>query len=330
MSAFVGMRSLVIRSDGVVEEEEAEWEKLTSQNEIDAAGLCVSFLLSQLFRYYIGGVMPNPGGVEHAVGEGPTVQVWHTWLEIFALAISCILSKLMAIALEEFLVGFIAKHPWPLQEHANSAQRCMDWLIIRFLSLVANTFHKLCGWLLLFTVSWSVQRGKEFSVFVDLTSKTLDDSVVVRAITAVLCSYLGFLAIILLERVPTSVGGRLKRGVLQSASMMVGFAWRRVYGLSIDYVTHFLGDSVFPSIRHDGQADGELLLEIAVAVPFAAVVMLAMQWYITPHVIHVETASVEVVGRLSAERREVSSSAIELVQGNSYASSAAGDLAAER
>eukprot|EP00929_Paragymnodinium_shiwhaense_P084650 TRINITY_DN45280_c0_g1_i1.p1 TRINITY_DN45280_c0_g1~~TRINITY_DN45280_c0_g1_i1.p1 ORF type:complete len:306 (-),score=26.49 TRINITY_DN45280_c0_g1_i1:527-1444(-) len=227
----------------------------------------------------VGGVMPDASGVEHAIGEAPIKHVFHKPLEIVTLLVTAVLSKVGATALETLIIQ--------LSQHMEEEHPRRRWLLLRLLTVLSNTLHKMCGWLLLFSVGWTVHKGREFTELVNLRKKSADDSVQVRAITSVICSYLSFLGIIALDCLPGSPVGRFKCGILQSLSMMVGFSWRRCYGLSIDFVSGFAGHIVFPNASNtaDGQDDGELILEILIGIPVALIVMPALCWYISPMVL---------------------------------------------
>merc|ERR1719506_2355102 len=64
MGLFRVMRHWIIFRDGIVDAEEKAWELQTCRIEIDAFSLCCSFVIAQVARYYIGGIMPNPAGTE--------------------------------------------------------------------------------------------------------------------------------------------------------------------------------------------------------------------------------------------------------------------------
>merc|ERR1719428_912002 len=64
MAGFRVVRHWIIFRDGIVDPEEKAWEHQTCRIEIDAFSLCCSFVIAQIARYYIGGIMPNPAGTE--------------------------------------------------------------------------------------------------------------------------------------------------------------------------------------------------------------------------------------------------------------------------
>lgn len=282
MCATLGLRWVLIHKDGVVDENEKEWEVLTNQNEIDAAGMNLSFLCSQLCRYYVGGVMPNPAGVEHAAGERPRAEVFHPPSHILSLLSCAVVAKVLAIALETSVIHYS-------QLYANSPHQARLWLAQRVPSILVSALHKTTGWLLLFSMGWSVGKLWYKSRILDLTLTAADDSVQVRMVTAVLCTYASVLGIVLLDFLPGSPVGRFKSGVLVSFSMMVGFAWRRCFGLSIDYVTGFADQHGF-TIGDPSSHAGELVLEILIGLPVALIVMPALYWYITPGVLLADRA----------------------------------------
>jgi len=240
------------------------------------------FLTSQIVRYWVGGVFPNSHGVERAAvgGETPVGAVFHTAWEIIGLGFVAIVTKGIGIFAEEGTIAFS-------ERHAVSTYPATVFLILRFCSIITNVFHKTCGWLLLFTVSWALSGAVRFDKggLLDINKKPADDTVQVRAITAVFCSYFGFAGIVILDKMPAiQASGRFKRGVLQSLSMMVGFAWRRLYGHCIDHISQYIGNAV---IDNDS-SDGELVLEICIGIPIAAVVLPALNMYITPNVVLAE------------------------------------------
>lgn len=53
-----------LADDGDVDEFEEAWDDETEEAENDVAGLCISFLLCQVLRFHIGGILPNQEGEE--------------------------------------------------------------------------------------------------------------------------------------------------------------------------------------------------------------------------------------------------------------------------
>jgi hypothetical protein len=138
--------------------------------------------------------------------------------------------------------------------------------------LAVNTFSKTTGWLLLFSTGWAL--------FGFLPMEDPDNSVQVRTIVALICSYLSFAVIGMLEAAP---GGKQawKDEALASMGLMTGFAWRRCYGLTIDFFTASYGTSLIPS----APKDGEHLMEICLSLPFVLILMPAHYFYIVPNAI---------------------------------------------
>jgi hypothetical protein len=104
----------------------------------------------------------------------------------------------------------------------------------------------------------------------------------------VLCSYVAFLGVILLQYAPSHASGRFKAGVLQSFAMMVAFGFRRTYTICVDYVSKALGKKLIaedPFGKNTGQDDGALIFEIMFTIPIALVVLPALYWYISPNLV---------------------------------------------
>lgn len=258
------VRLTVIFADGVVDEEEKEWELMTCRTEIDALSLCLSFVITQIARYYIGGVMPNPKGAEQK-GSTAGFSFDHSADEITRLLACAISSKLLSVLVSRFA----GDHP-----PGDSAQVGGDWLQwVRWASslVVVQTFSKTTGWLLLFTVSWITFN------FTPLENP--DSSVQVRTIIALVCSYFSFAVISMLDKVPGD--GKWKVETLTSIAVMSGFAWRRCYGLTIDFFTSSYGPYMLPK----DPLNGEILMEIGLSLPFVAVLMPAHYLYIVPNAI---------------------------------------------
>lgn len=163
----------------------------------------------------------------------------------------------------------------------------MDFETIK--KIFVNTVSKMSGWLLLFTVQGAIRYFPDNSPWELEGEKGEgekgDASVSVRAVTAILCTYLSFGLILLLKYL--SLPQKFKAGMLQTTSMMVGFSWRRSYGLSLDYLSMKAAQRTVTNMTGDKELD-EWLLEIFVAIPTVLVMSPALYWYITPNVLTAE------------------------------------------
>jgi len=264
MALIRSIRLAVIFADGVVDEEEKNWELMTCRTEIDALSLCLSFLITQIARYYIGGVMPNPKGAEQK-GSTAGFSFDHSADEVARLLALSIACKLFSVLVSRFA----GDHP-----PGDSSQSGGDWLQwTRWTAslVVVQTLSKTTGWLLLFTVCWMT---------FDFTPlENPDSSVQVRTIIALICSYFSFAVISALDKVPGD--GKWKAETLTSIAVMSGFAWRRCYGLTIDFFTSSYGPYMSPK----DPFNGEILMEIGLSLPFVAVLMPAHYLYIVPNAI---------------------------------------------
>jgi hypothetical protein len=261
MALFRVVRHYIIFRDGVVDDEEKAWELQTCRIEIDAFSLCCSFVIAQVARYYSGGIMPNPAGTEqHGSTAGKSFA--HTPGEIARLLACAGAAKFLSVATS----AAVGDHPPHTVDEWQAWAKWVGGL------LVVNTFSKTAGWLLLFSTGWTL--------FGFLTMDDPDNSVQVRTIIALLCSYLSFAVIGMLDAAP---GGtkRWKDETLSSMGLMTGFAWRRCYGLTIDFFTASYGTSLIPSTPQDG----EHLMEICLSLPFVAILMPAHYYYIVPNAI---------------------------------------------
>lgn len=255
MAALREARLAAIFADGHIDEEERAWDELTCRTEVDALGLCLSFLVTQLCRYHVGGTIPNPSGAEQRGSTGGALAAFHSGAQIAALAGLAVAAKLASVAAAKALGD------------APPAAEWRGWAPWACGQVLVNALSKTTGWLLLFALGWCMYKfaGREDP----------DMSVQCRTLLALTCSYLSFAVIKLLDVLPGDA--RWKEGTVQSFALMTGFAWRRCYGLSIDMFTAGYGQGL-PSAR-----SGEILLEIAIALPFCAVLLPAYYLYIVPN-----------------------------------------------
>jgi hypothetical protein len=262
MALFRVVRHWIIFRDGIVDPEERAWELQTCRIEIDAFSLCCSFVIAQGARYYIGGIMPNPAGTEqHGSTAGRSFA--HTPGEIARLLALAGTAKFLSLSTS----ARVGDKPPETLEDWTAWARWVGGL------LVVNTFSKTTGWLLLFSTGWSL--------FGFLSMEDPDNSVQVRTIVALLCSYFSFAVIGMLDMAPGTGKQRWKDETLASMGLMTGFSWRRCYGLTIDFFTASFGTSLSPSTPKDG----EHFMEICLSLPFVAILMPAHYYYIVPNAI---------------------------------------------
>merc|ERR1719352_2265758 len=76
MAACKLIQDIIVKSDGRITEDEVLWEEETQENELDAGGLHLSFMIMQALRFYIGGILPNEEGAE--VAPDGSVHVYHS------------------------------------------------------------------------------------------------------------------------------------------------------------------------------------------------------------------------------------------------------------
>jgi hypothetical protein len=261
MAAFRVLRHWIIFRDGIVDPEEKAWELQTCRIEIDGFSLCCSFVIAQVARYYIGGIMPAPTGTEqHGSTAGKSFA--HPAQEIARLLVLALSFKCFSV----FTSVMVGDNPPHSVDDWTGWARWVGGL------LAVNTFSKTTGWLLLFSTGWTL--------FGFLPTEDPDSSVQVRTILALICSYLSFFVIGMLDAAP---GGkqRWKDETLASMGLMTGFSWRRCYGLTIDFFTATYGTRLIPS----EPKNGEHLMEICLSLPFVAILMPAHYLYIVPNAI---------------------------------------------
>ena len=140
----------------------------------------------------------------------------HSFFQIEELLGLAVMAKLLAIGMSF----------WP--EAKPTFGHWFEWLKWDGRLLVTSTLSKTCGWLLNFVVCWIVFR---FS-----SRNDPDQSVQVRTLVGLVCSYLSFLVILLLNVVSDGETIQGSEAVV-SFGLMTGFAWRRCFGLTINLVT---------------------------------------------------------------------------------------------
>jgi len=284
------LRMRVMYWDGSVDEQEEQWEIATVNNEIDAAGLSLSYLAVMDIRAAVMMQMPDPGGTVHA----PVSSV----LQVIVLLIAAVVCKSISFIpkLQPKATAASRRHLSRRSHHQGSRPTTFARLpnnIVNATCMVTmdfetkkkifvNTVSKMSGWLLLFTVQGAIRY---FSDKLDHDRDQGDESVSVRAVTAILCTYLSFGLILLLKYL--CLPQKFKAGMLQTTSMMVGFSWRRSYGLSLDYLSMKAAQRTVTNMTGDKELD-EWLLEIFVAIPTVLVMLPALYWYITPNVLTAE------------------------------------------
>ena len=150
MTGFRALRQWIIWRDGIADEDEKEWEFETARIENDGHSLCCSFLIVQVWRYYVGGVMPDPAGSEQNEKNmhGQIVSFHkHSVIQIEELLGLAVMAKLLAIGMSF----------WP--EAKPTFGHWFEWIKYDGRLLVISTLSKTSGWLLNFAACWIVASG---------------------------------------------------------------------------------------------------------------------------------------------------------------------------
>jgi hypothetical protein len=269
-------RAAIIFRDGVMDPEEKAWETVACRADVDALALCLSFLNSQVARYYIGGVMPDPSGAEQH-GSSSSDILRHTDTQIFRLAGLAVSCKVLSVILSHL----VPDNP-PQRDGDDDSPFWQRWLRWACGRVMIGGLSKTAGWLLLFALEWALFRVKIPGL---VQHANPDMAVFFRVSIALVCSYLSFFCIVVLDGCAGERYGEISQEILTTMSVVTGFAWRRCYGLTVDLFTVGLAHRWFSD-----PSSGELILEIMLSVPFIAGLLPAHYYYIVPNILDVGKA----------------------------------------
>lgn len=261
------LRLTAITRDGKVDREEDEWEESASRADFAGLGLCLSFLLTQSLRYWIGGQMPNPGGVEQAGSTGSDVPRHESW-QILTLIAAAIGAKVGAMLINYVIEDKVESLGGDLDD--GKVATWLHWAKWSFGRINFFMLQNLVGWLFLYSLVWILIKWPF------LTQPDPDSSVRFRVRVATIMTLICLILlriVVWFEREET-----FQREVMISIGVTLGFAWRRCYGITIDAITRTYGDKLVEGSPYSG----EVLFELLTALPFVFLLKPMQYWYITP------------------------------------------------
>eukprot|EP00927_Polykrikos_kofoidii_P025263 TRINITY_DN22730_c0_g1_i1.p1 TRINITY_DN22730_c0_g1~~TRINITY_DN22730_c0_g1_i1.p1 ORF type:complete len:609 (+),score=91.25 TRINITY_DN22730_c0_g1_i1:34-1860(+) len=237
--------------DGEWDQAEIVWNEQTCEAEDDIMGLCCSWLLSQSFRFWIVGVLPN---VEGADGM-PTHSCGQT-----------ILLAIVGVGLSLFIGVVVA-----LREAGKASEDVQeeDTVKGRFINSFICMLGMSMSWCVFFSSMWYM-ANIEYRL---TTTGGEENPMVLTISTAFFASVVGFILIYALDKLadadwtPETVDAGIRR-VIAFYGFAIGFAWEKCF----DAATEVLSESL-PSPR---------LSKLVLAVLCAAVVVPAWRWYVLP------------------------------------------------
>lgn len=196
-----------------VSEGEAAIDHEMDHIETDVAGMCLSFCTIQLLRYYIGGSLPDNKG-----NEDPAVPFNHPLDQQVGLL--CVFGAALLFGLLWDMI--IGKHDEGLSGKALAVMRM--WVML------------CASWAALFAVQWAVQTWFQGH----------SAGSVVRVVVCVLCSYITFMFIPLLDMIGDllhkhGLGASGIVNMVMVLGIMVGFSWERTFDKAIEDVVFQLG-----------------------------------------------------------------------------------------
>eukprot|EP00928_Gymnodinium_smaydae_P030915 TRINITY_DN22854_c0_g1_i1.p1 TRINITY_DN22854_c0_g1~~TRINITY_DN22854_c0_g1_i1.p1 ORF type:complete len:612 (-),score=122.75 TRINITY_DN22854_c0_g1_i1:93-1886(-) len=199
------------------------WEEHGSEAEIESGAVHIAFLLMQVLRYRITGLVPTSRGVEPLDFRSNVSEVSYLLLAIF-LSQGCMLT-----------IFFIHQ----LRFRADMSRRSVSWWSYTVYEVVTKTCAFFSGWSMLLAVQWTLQ-GLFFQYTNHSTPFFICVAMFCTCIAFSLAYALGHLTVRLLR------SGRRHRGqaamnTVASLGLMVGFSWERVFDTSVEVLSYGRG-----------------------------------------------------------------------------------------
>lgn len=217
---------VALRDDQKQDRYEAAWDEETQEAENEVMGFTVSFLVIQVFRGVISGVMPTPDGEElsRTVSRHNTVQV----LQLLGVAVVCVLSIIVVM-------------------HGKMHR---GWTGRFFLSMVTATCMGF-AWSIFFASMWYLGQFPFLANSIILLS-------VVQAVSLSVASFITIFILDWLAEKDWTVEEVDKdiEKIIVGIGMLVGFSWEQCF----HHATHAVSHSMHMA------ATGKLMLSIVCLV----------------------------------------------------------------
>eukprot|EP00928_Gymnodinium_smaydae_P049123 TRINITY_DN32932_c0_g1_i1.p1 TRINITY_DN32932_c0_g1~~TRINITY_DN32932_c0_g1_i1.p1 ORF type:complete len:534 (+),score=137.84 TRINITY_DN32932_c0_g1_i1:57-1658(+) len=272
MRVCLRIRDAVVYEDELEDEEEKQWQETASEGLVEAGALMTSFIAMQVLRYGIGGVMPNPEGVEDISSDPRT---WSQEVMLWSVG----LAAGVAVA---GITYFCGSDDVEDEEEEDEELNGCAWFKLRSYQLGMKFLTFLSALCFLYATDWTLES----------TLTSLKGSMAILVAVAMLTSYITFGVVLCIGRIDNwlltrkSVAGHeAAENVLAALSVTVGFAWERCFDRAIE---HFSEYCVEASANTLGQMCGPACeklaswIDVMLALAITALLLPALYWYINP------------------------------------------------
>jgi len=212
----VFLRQREIAKDNKKDEREKLWIHHTKETEDDVIGLCISFLIVQVLRFIICGVMPD---VEGEDGEGTPDHTIFDSLYLIGIGMVWIAARLVRTAISE--------HHLPFSDRKREQ-----------IGLITTMG---AAWCLLFSVQWTV------NIYSHHTKDAVAKVVIALAVTFLSLGDITILDKIRDRHATSKRVDKILKSFITTLSMLIGFAWEKCFDSSVDTIAHG-GRRIFPPV----------------------------------------------------------------------------------
>lgn len=194
--------------DGKVDEAEMLWDEETEETEDDVVGLCISFLLIQIIRFHIGGILPNSEGEE----EGEPKHKTSESLKLFGTGLVWVFVLLLATQL-------------CFKEESES----------RLGPQIRNVVGMCFAWCLYFSVGWAIDNNFTFQ------SPMEGEIALALTVSAMALSCIRILDKLAdLDWTKKPVDKFIRGDLIVAMGILIGFSWEKDFDIAVtDVANHW-------------------------------------------------------------------------------------------
>lgn len=275
------VRFRIATSDDHLDKDEEEWLECGNEAEMEACSLVVSFLVTQAFRFYIGGVMPDKWGLEHGSD--------HPWYRVFLFVLLSVSAQGLAVG-RALLKMKLKKKP------GNDPLEALDIHHEEFKppsffedsdELFGESLTFICGWSFLICIVWTLQKflpGAEGQM-ANLVCGAIICTYTVFALIPFLDTWVDVCAKSAKTHDDLKLADKIGRVIISACGTTVGFSWERCFDESFHTVAHYLEAGTFAHLNEYPRKVCALACVWLLALLILVVALPALYWYICPFVL---------------------------------------------
>lgn len=237
-----------LRGDNYIDVYEDAWDEETIEAENDIAGLSISFVVVQVMRFRIGGILPNQEGMEM------DATAWsHPYSQSMLLMGSGVAFGLVTVIVMLIVRSFSHKH----------------FIMHRVMMIIQNFCSTGFAWCLFFGTKWAMSY----------MNFTREESLL-RVSMAMVLSFVSFVIIFGLDTIADmdETGDAAEdaiRTIVEALGILVGFSWEQSFDVAVDNCVEGLMPELAPKFN-------PVFEKLILSVMLAAIVIPSWRLFILP------------------------------------------------